>query len=151
MFHFFSVIRWKQHASTHCGCRRPVSTSVPIAFSETSFCGKIYSTHISIGITFLCDIWAAAWDFQQCGMCDQQSLRSACAYAQSDQSLCLSLEYSMTVKLLSEHHMEFLNLKGGCTGLSESIHVKMLHCWKSHTTAHLISETSSPCACMRNR
>ena len=26
--------------------------------------------------------------FQQCGMCDQQSLRSACTYAQSDQSLC---------------------------------------------------------------
>ena len=33
-------------------------------------------------------IWASAWDFQQCGMCDQQSLRSACAYAQSDHSLC---------------------------------------------------------------
>ena len=32
--------------------------------------------------------WASAWDFQQCGMCDQQSLRSACAQAQSDQSLC---------------------------------------------------------------
>ena len=29
---------------------------------------------------------------------------SACAYAQSDQSLCKSLEYSMTVKLLTEHH-----------------------------------------------
>ena len=28
------------------------------------------------------------WDFQQCGMCDQQSLRSACAYAQSDQRFC---------------------------------------------------------------
>ena len=27
-------------------------------------------------------------DFQQCGMSDQQSLRSACAYAQADQSLC---------------------------------------------------------------
>ena len=25
---------------------------------------------------------------RQCGMCDQQSLRSACAYGQSDQSLC---------------------------------------------------------------
>ena len=25
--------------------------------------------------------------FQQCSMCDQQSLRSACAYTQSDQSL----------------------------------------------------------------
>ena len=47
------------------------------------------------------DNWAAAWDFQQCGKCDQQSLRSACAYAQSDQSLCLSLEYSMNVKLLT--------------------------------------------------
>ena len=23
-------------------------------------------------------IWAATWAFQQCGMCDQQSLRSAC-------------------------------------------------------------------------
>ena len=33
-------------------------------------------------------IWASAWDFQQWGMCDQQSLRSACAYAQTDQSLC---------------------------------------------------------------
>ena len=33
-------------------------------------------------------IWAVTWDFQQCDMCDQQSLRSACAYTQSDQSLC---------------------------------------------------------------
>ena len=31
--------------------------------------------------------WAATWDFQQCGMCDQQRLRPVCAYAQSDQSL----------------------------------------------------------------
>ena len=37
----------------------------------------------------------------------------------------------MTVKLLAEHHLEFLSLKGGCTGLSESILIKMLHCWKS--------------------
>ena len=26
----------------------------------------------------------------------------------------------MSVKLLTEHHLEFLNLKGGCTVLSES-------------------------------
>ena len=58
-------------------------------------------------------------------------------YAQSDQSLCLSLEYSMTVKLLTEHHLEFLSLKGGCTGSSESTHVKLPHCWKSHVTAQL--------------
>ena len=32
---------------------------------------------------------------------------------------------------LTEHHLEFLSLKGGCTGSSESTHVKMLHCWKS--------------------
>ena len=44
---------------------------------------------------------ASAGDFQQCGMCNQQSLRSACTYTQSDQSLCLSLEYSMSVKLLT--------------------------------------------------
>ena len=61
-------------------------------------------------------------------MWDQQSLRSACAYAQSDQSLCYSLEYSMSVKLLTEHRLEFVNLKGGCTGLSESTLVKMQIC-----------------------
>ena len=69
-------------------------------------------------------------------MCDQQCLRSACAYAQSDLSLCLSLEYSMTVKLLTGQHLEFLSLKGGGTGPSESTLVKMPHCLKSHGTAH---------------
>ena len=44
----------------------------------------------------------------------------------------------MTVKLLAEQHLEFLSLKGGCTGLFESIHVKMPHCWKSHVTAQII-------------
>ena len=78
-------------------------------------------------------------DFQQCGMCDQQSFRLACAYAQSDQSLCQSLEYSMSVKLLIEHHLEFLSLNVDCTCSSESTHVKikMPHCWKSHDTAHM--------------
>ena len=71
-------------------------------------------------------------------MCDQQSLRSAYAYAQSDQSLCLSLEYSMTVKLLTEHHLKFLSISGGCTGSSESSHVKMPHCLKSHAAAQLL-------------
>ena len=53
-------------------------------------------------------------------MCDQQRLRSPCAYAQSDQSLSKSLEYIMTLKLLTEHNLEFLSLKGGCKGSSES-------------------------------
>ena len=75
-------------------------------------------------------------------MCDQQRLRPACAYAQTDQSLCLSLEYSMIVELLTEHCLEFLSLKGGCRGLSESTHVKMPHCWKSHALAHLASACS---------
>ena len=42
------------------------------------------------------------------------------AYAQSDQRLCLSLEYYMSVKLLTEHHLELLSLIQGYTGLSES-------------------------------
>ena len=53
-------------------------------------------------------------------MYDQQSLISACANAQSDQSLCLLLEYSMNIKLLTEHHLEFLRLKEDCTGSSDS-------------------------------
>ena len=41
----------------------------------------------------------------------------------------------MTVKLLTEHHLEFLSLKGGCRGLFESSLVKMSNCWKSHAIA----------------
>ena len=63
----------------------------------------------------------------------QTSLRIV--YAQSDQSLCWSLEYYLSVKLVTEHHLEFLSLKRGCRGSSESILVKMPHCWKSHVTA----------------
>ena len=43
----------------------------------------------------------------------------------------------MTIKLLTEHHLEFLGLKGGCTGSYESTLVKMPHCWKSHAMAQL--------------
>ena len=43
----------------------------------------------------------------------------------------------MIVTLLTEHHLEFLSLKGGCTGSSESTLVKIPHCWKSHVTAQL--------------
>ena len=43
----------------------------------------------------------------------------------------------MIVKLLTEHNFEFLSLKGGCTGSSESTLVKMPHCWKSHVAAHI--------------
>ena len=45
----------------------------------------------------------------------------------------------MSVKLLTEHHLRFLSLKGGCIGSSESTLVKMPHCWKSHVMAHLLS------------
>ena len=45
----------------------------------------------------------------------------------------------MSVKLLTEHHLEFLSLKGGCTGSSESTLVKMPHCWKSQRRLNYIS------------
>ena len=44
----------------------------------------------------------------------------------------------MIVKLLSEHHLEFLSSKGDCTGSSESTLVKMSNCWKSHALAHIL-------------
>ena len=44
----------------------------------------------------------------------------------------------MTVKLLTEYHLEFLSLKVGCTGSAESILVKMPHCWKSHVADQML-------------
>ena len=46
----------------------------------------------------------------------------------------------MSVKILTEHHFEFLSLKGGCTGSSEPKLVKMPHCWKSRVTAQFMQE-----------
>ena len=43
----------------------------------------------------------------------------------------------MSVKLLTEHYLEFLSLKAGCKGSSESTLVKMPQCWKSHVVAQL--------------
>ena len=39
--------------------------------------------------------------------------------------------------LLTEQHLKFLSLKGGCTGLFESNHVKMPHGWISRIVAQL--------------
>ena len=50
----------------------------------------------------------------------------------------------MTLRLLTEHHLEFQSLKGGCRGLSKSTHVKMPHCWKSHATTHLFVSVDDP-------
>ena len=44
----------------------------------------------------------------------------------------------MIVKLLTEHHLEFLSLTRGCKGSSESALVKMSNCWKSHAAAPII-------------
>ena len=45
----------------------------------------------------------------------------------------------MIVKLLAEHHFEFLSLEGGCRDSSEYTLVKMSNCWKSHVAAHFLS------------
>ena len=48
----------------------------------------------------------------------------------------------MNIKILTEHHLEFLSLNGGCTGSSESTLVKIPHCWKSYVGVHEVSEIS---------
>ena len=48
----------------------------------------------------------------------------------------------MSVKLLTEHCLEFLSLKGGCTGSSESTLVKMPQCWTCHGSYHTEDLTS---------
>ena len=50
----------------------------------------------------------------------------------------------MILKLLTEHHLEFLSLKGGCRGLSKSTLVKMKIFWKSHAAAQFISPRYTP-------
>ena len=62
----------------------------------------------------------------------QTSLRIRAVWSESLLFAC-----SMTVKLLTEQHLEHLSVTGGCTCASESTcpHVKIPHCWKSHVEA----------------
>ena len=48
-----------------------------------------------------------------------------------------------SVKLLTEHHLEFLRLRGDCTCLSESTLVKIPHCWKSRVAAHIFYDLAN--------
>ena len=52
--------------------------------------------------------------------------------SQHTRSLIRAFASRLIVKLLTEHHLEFLSLhvKGGCRVLSK--------CWKSHAAAHLV-------------
>ena len=46
----------------------------------------------------------------------------------------------MIIKLLTEQRLEFLSLKGGCRGSSESTNfVKMSNGWKYHAAAQMFS------------
>ena len=54
-------------------------------------------------------------------------------YAQSDQNLCLSLEYTMIVKLLTEQHLEFLSLKEAAQA-HLSVHLSKCHIVGNHVS-----------------
>ena len=88
-------------------------------------------------ITLKDNNWAVTWDFQQCGVCDQQRLIPACAYAQSDQSLCLSLKYSMCYATDWTSFGAY-KLKGRLHFLFWVYTCQMPHCWKSHAAAQWI-------------
>ena len=53
---------------------------------------------------------------------------SACAYAQSDRSVCWSLAYSRIIKLLTGRRLEFLSLTVCFTGSSGSVLFRVPHC-----------------------
>ena len=44
---------------------------------------------------------------------------------------------------MTEHHLEFLSLKGGCTGSTESSLVKMPICSESRVTAQIMNSAIS--------
>ena len=50
--------------------------------------------------------------------------------------------------VMTEHHLEFVSLKGGYTGSYESTLVKMSNCWNSHAAAQRLYMRSSVVKCM---
>ena len=54
------------------------------------------------------------------------------SYQPAHTRLCKSHKYSMNVNLLTEHHLKFLSLKGGCTDSSESLQLSKYHIVGNH-------------------
>ena len=61
----------------------------------------------------------------------------------------MSLDYSRSVKLLTEHHLELLCLKGGCTGSSSPTLAKMPHCCKPNVVALIEYDQEHNGKCIR--
>ena len=59
-------------------------------------------------------------------------MRFPTIYAQSDQSIGWSFEYSMSVKLLTEHPLEFLSLKKRGTQTRLNLHLSKRHFVGNH-------------------
>ena len=64
--------------------------------------------------------------------------------AARSEPLLVANEYSMIVKVLTEHHLEFLSLKAGCRGSSKPTLFKMSNCWKSHALAQMLMTCPYP-------
>ena len=54
---------------------------------------------------------------------------------------------SLSVKLLTGHHLEFLTITGGCLGSSESTLVKMPHCWNHMSRLNFSEESKQIVPC----
>ena len=83
-------------------------------------------------------------DFQQCGMCDQQSLRSACAYAQSDQSLVEPQNFTFRKFYTVKNRYKFLRAREKLVPVRHIFHTNISHFVKF---AHVVKLYV---ACMRN-
>ena len=61
--------------------------------------------------------------------------------AKAQTSLCIHTVWSEPLLVTwIFYDLDFISLKGGCAGLSESTLVKMPHCWKSYVRAHINSK-----------
>ena len=82
------------------------------------------------GDNTFCSIWAASWQIQQNDLCTQRRLRSAWAFAQSDQNLRCALNGYPRTQCFFRWTAKTVIRLGGCPGWS--------FCWFYHAAAHLI-------------
>ena len=97
------------------------------------------SSHVSLILSFIIIIIEPRHELANNVICATSKASDKPAHMRSlVRAFASRLGHSITVKLRTEHHLEFLSLKGGCTVSSESKLVEMPHCWKSHVAAHII-------------
>ena len=123
-------INIKEHTSVR------LNVCIQKSFHKTMFSCLVIITSYDT-FRFIKDIIELRHEISNSVVCAISKTSDQPAHMQPDQSLCWSLRYFITFKLMTEYNLVFLNLQKRLHRLVRVYTCQILHYWKSYVAAQL--------------